>query len=407
MALEGSIKDFGLADIFQLIHLQKKTGILDVRSEANQTRVSFENGMVVTANRPDHEDSIRIGEILLKAGKISQWQLDEALFSQRNGKESIGNILVGMGAILKEDLVRALGKQVSEIVYGLFRLTQGRYAFESSAIEYDRDFYVPINTEFLLMEGVRRVDEWPLIEKMIPSLDLTFVKNEERAGLIKGVKEEDEIAEGFGEPNVSDGIYLTPVEMAVYESLDFKKTVRALSEENQLGDFEVSKALSRLLTSNLIKQAATIKNASPSPERKPGVEDKVSGLRSEKARQWIRGVMLFILILGAALQFPVSVARSPELSRFYRNLHIEKEIERLAYGIWVYTYENNKFPDSMKAFTEERKLQSSDPILDSEGRELEIVIVGDMNSFRLESLRNRSLHNMSYQTYNPIRRDLR
>ena len=32
MALEGSLKDFGLADIFQLIYVQKKTGTLKMKN---------------------------------------------------------------------------------------------------------------------------------------------------------------------------------------------------------------------------------------------------------------------------------------------------------------------------------------------------------------------------------------
>ena len=51
MALEGTIRDFGLADIFQLIGLQKKTGVLTVRGEAgNLVTVSFEKGTVVFAD---------------------------------------------------------------------------------------------------------------------------------------------------------------------------------------------------------------------------------------------------------------------------------------------------------------------------------------------------------------------
>ena len=52
MALEGTIKDFGLPDIFQLIGLQRKTGLLTLKNEKDQVTVSFENGMVVNAEPP-------------------------------------------------------------------------------------------------------------------------------------------------------------------------------------------------------------------------------------------------------------------------------------------------------------------------------------------------------------------
>ena len=50
MALEGSIKDFSLADIFQLIGIQRKTGILTMRHGDEEVKVSFLNGMVVHAD---------------------------------------------------------------------------------------------------------------------------------------------------------------------------------------------------------------------------------------------------------------------------------------------------------------------------------------------------------------------
>ena len=38
MALEGTIRDFGLPDIFQLIGLQKKTGLLTLKNEKEEMR---------------------------------------------------------------------------------------------------------------------------------------------------------------------------------------------------------------------------------------------------------------------------------------------------------------------------------------------------------------------------------
>ena len=53
MALEGTLKDFSLADIFQLIGIQKKTGILTLKNEGDVVTVSFLNGSVVSADRYD------------------------------------------------------------------------------------------------------------------------------------------------------------------------------------------------------------------------------------------------------------------------------------------------------------------------------------------------------------------
>ena len=66
MALEGTIKDFGLPDIFQLIGLQRKTGILTLTSDTENITVTFENGMVVMADSSAKrlEDRIDRGDLL-------------------------------------------------------------------------------------------------------------------------------------------------------------------------------------------------------------------------------------------------------------------------------------------------------------------------------------------------------
>src|SRR2546422_1385496 len=50
-----------------------------------------------------------------------------------------------------------------------------RSNFEADIRPERQDFLVSINPESLLLEGARRVDEWSLIEKKIPSFDLIFV----------------------------------------------------------------------------------------------------------------------------------------------------------------------------------------------------------------------------------------
>ena len=60
---------------------------------------------------------------------------------------------------------------MSQIVFRVFRWRDGRYQFNAAdAVDYDRENFVPMSADFILMEGIRMVDEWPIIEKKIPSL---------------------------------------------------------------------------------------------------------------------------------------------------------------------------------------------------------------------------------------------
>ena len=49
MALKGTLKDFSIADIFQLIGQQQKTGSLYITHEEQISHVMFDQGNVVIA----------------------------------------------------------------------------------------------------------------------------------------------------------------------------------------------------------------------------------------------------------------------------------------------------------------------------------------------------------------------
>ena len=175
MALEGTIKDFGLPDIFQLIGLQRKTGNLTLSNDKESVTVTFENGMVVMADSSARRLEDRLGNVLVKQGKVTRERLDDALGVQKQTLQRLGHILASGSAITTKDLRDALQVQISQIVFRVFRWRDGRYHFApADAVDYDRENFVPMSTDFILMEGIRMVDEWPIIEKKIPSFDMVF-----------------------------------------------------------------------------------------------------------------------------------------------------------------------------------------------------------------------------------------
>src|SRR5512138_1869954 len=119
MALEGTIRDFGLPDIFQLIGLQRKTGLLTLTNdkEGETVTVTFENGMVVMADSSARRLEDRLGNVLVKQGKVSKERLDEALAVQKQTLQRLGHILTGSEAITPHDLRDALSIQISQIVF--------------------------------------------------------------------------------------------------------------------------------------------------------------------------------------------------------------------------------------------------------------------------------------------------
>src|SRR5258706_6454439 len=175
MALKGTLKDFSLADIFQLIGIQRKTGVLTLKSEKEVVTVSFVEGNVVSADALHRRLEDRIGTVLVKSGRINENQLQEALRIQKSTLKRMGNILVESKFIDPEGLREALRIQISQMLYRLFRWHDGEYDFsQEEKVDYDKEYVVPMSAESILMEGARIIDEWPMIEKGIRSFNAVY-----------------------------------------------------------------------------------------------------------------------------------------------------------------------------------------------------------------------------------------
>lgn len=172
MALEGPLKEFHIQDVFQLLDLGRKSGVLRVTSELRQTAgtVSFERGGVVAATLG--RDPQPIGSRLVRMGRISADQLQRALTLQHSGdSRRLGDILVASGAIARRELDRQLKAQVEEAIFELLGWSEGYFRFEDGApCEAVVEAPVRIPTEGLLMEAARRSDEWSRIEATVPHL---------------------------------------------------------------------------------------------------------------------------------------------------------------------------------------------------------------------------------------------
>src|SRR5881409_2677384 len=275
MAIKGSLKEASLPDVLQLLALGQKTGCLSIADRSNFGYIYFEKGRICYASIVNRRD--RLGDIMVKHGKITQSQLEAAVHrqSKEHGKK-LGEILVGMGVITQADLERYMRVQIEESVFYLFTWTQGTFNFEADIRPERQDFLVSINPESLLLEGARRVDEWSLIEKKIPSFDLLFAVDRDRLAISEAT--------------------LTDTQQRLLPLLDGSRDVHQVIEDSGLGEFEVGKALYGLITAGFLHRAgrtpsaedAKITDARVEEHRNLGVAFYKTGMLDEAAREFRR-----------------------------------------------------------------------------------------------------------------------
>jgi hypothetical protein len=304
MALSGTLKDFALPDIFQLIGMQRKTGLLTLESERETVSVVFEQGMVVHADSTVRRLDDLLGNVLVRQGKIRKEILEEALAKQKVSMQRLGFILTSQGYIERADLTAALSEQVQQIVFRVFRWKSGNYHFDPAAdADYDRDNASPVSTDHILMEGIRRVDEWPIIEKRIPSLDFVFrpLVPQKQIKVVAGADEGGGLEAALDNLDSLDGdddqggdptseVVLNEQEAKIYKLVDGKRTVATIMEMTGLSDFDVCRTLFDFIDRNLVAPAGQEPTRS---RRQAGPRVEVQGASSQAV-----GLVGLVVVLG-------------------------------------------------------------------------------------------------------------
>lgn len=159
MSLEGRLEDLGLSDIFQIISLSKRSGVLTLIRKEGTGRLVFTQGQVIYATSDTRN---RLGYTLVKKGIVTNDDLEYSLRVQkgRGSMKPIGTLLLEMGAISQETLEKEIREHIILIVKDLLSWNTGSFHFElGPANEEEVVLRQGLNTEFLLLEGARLQDE--------------------------------------------------------------------------------------------------------------------------------------------------------------------------------------------------------------------------------------------------------
>jgi hypothetical protein len=343
MALRGTLRDFSLGEILQLIGFQRKTGILTIEAEADTVSISFLEGRVVDADSLRSNFENRLGNLLVRAGKIDRAVLEMTLEDQRRTRQRLGSLLVERQLISNDDLRLALRTQILNLIYRLFRWEDGRYHFsQSSTMSYDAANFTPVETENILMQAARMSDEWPQVESRVPSFEIVF-RRAPGAEDLRLVSEPD--------PSRPDALLVSESEARIWDLVDGRKTVGELVESIFQSDFETVKALSELARRELV---LPVEPSEPEAEEAPRASETAAEQPSTGGASWPVWAALAVL-LGVSLAMvrknPINVLfRWDEPSwpggGVRRSVEVAR-LQRIDRGIEVFYLTEGSYPDSL------------------------------------------------------------
>jgi predicted DNA-binding protein (UPF0251 family) len=368
VALQGTIGDFGLADIFQLIGMQRKSGILTLERKGESVRVRFVEGRVVGAENVGVKTEDLLGNVLVRTGRIAQSQLDEALALQRRTLQRLGYVLVEQAFLSEEALRNALQIQVEQIVYRLFRWREGDYQFDAQDhVEYDPNF-TPIGAETILMEGARMVDEWPIIERRIPSDDIVLRRTaaaEAIVGPVESIVDADisiDITTPEGARAPAE-VALSSEEREVLRLVDGTATVQEIAERLTFGEFDSYRILADLLTRSLVEKVEARVEQQATPDRN----------RAGRLATWtVTAVVFAAAAIGVATlphnrYAPWDVAVADGATERLRTFASRGRLERIERAVRLFFLDTGQIPDGIDLLVANGYLSARD-VLDPWGR---------------------------------------
>lgn len=257
MALEGSLRDFDLFSLFNMIKIQGKSGTLVLTRGQEFVKVYFDNGEIVGVDSNQVRMEDRVGSMLVRLGRLTGEELLEMIQRQRQTLKRMGVLLIESGKVSPHDLQDALSHQAMAILHRTFRWVSGDYRFDSIIpSDLDRDHFPAMPVDTVLMEAARVQDEWPEVERKLPSFDMPVARTPKAAALQLDIhKDLAGVLEGHGAsaPGTSG---LSHEEEMVLSYFDLPQSIEEIVQVSRYDELDTCKAILALMQKGLLEVTA-------------------------------------------------------------------------------------------------------------------------------------------------------
>ncbi|MBI5501138.1 MAG: response regulator [Deltaproteobacteria bacterium] len=238
-SFSGAIEALPIGEVFQMVALQNLTGVMEIEGPGLTARVFLSKGRIDLSRLDGGDGNFRLGKYIVQQDLASPQEIDRLAEQPDGSGAPLGERLIRLGLIGRDDLHQALQRQASDIFYEVLRWTQGVYRFRPKVQPAEAStaaLAIPVGG--LLMEGYRRVDEWRLIEREIRSFDEVY--------------QQDAAAIADLDPGA-----LATEETLVLDHVTGSAPVSEIVRSLRLDSFEVCRILFRLLSMKLIRRRKT------------------------------------------------------------------------------------------------------------------------------------------------------
>ena len=247
MKPEGSLAERDVPELVQVVHERRWTGALTLTHMGVGKSIQVQDGRLVFASSTSPDE--RLGELLLRRGKISLSQFTEAGTAVKPGKR-LGTVLVERGLLSPKELVKAVMDHTQEVIYGAFLWIEGHYRMQEGAASSEA-ITLKISTPEIILEGIRRIEAWSRIQRGVGGPQALYVRADRYDEALRG-------------------LVIPPDKSAILNKLEGTRSVDAICKDSTLASFEVCRTLWAYRVIGVVRRVDV-------PAPRPAAEDEGLG----------------------------------------------------------------------------------------------------------------------------------
>jgi len=334
-ALNGNLRDFGIAEVFQLIGQQRKTGVLEIAHDEGRFRLAIDAGSVVTASFGGAPEHAALAETLVRCGLLTRERAADLGRASAESARPFDKVAVERGDISRSDMEQIVGMLTHDVVFRVLRFKTGSFHFSARAIEHDRPPEALLAAEQILMDGLRMVDEWSTFAALVPSGDTVF----RRVGSFELYRQK-----------TRDSREASERAERVFQMIDGRIPARRIIDLSRLGTFEGTRTLAALHECRAIEVVADAPAAKAAPIGSRFGPAVGSALRSASL-----GAAALAVLAACAFASGRSFIAPPAPHGAAIESHVigraaaDFEARRLRHAIEAHRYRHGSWPDSLDA----------------------------------------------------------
>ena len=234
-ALAGDLAVLPIAEILQLLAMQRQTGLVRINSSRLVAHVTLDAGSVALARIEGGKEDHRFGRHAVDAGLVTKEALANLAAVGFPPGTRIGQALVERKLMETSGVRTVLERQATEAVFELVRWTTGTFVFITGPLAPEAaDAGLGLAVSGLLLDAYRRVDEWRVMEPTI---------------------QWDQVVVADAARERENAARLTPAELKVLAVADGLRNVSAIVEACGVPKFDAVRAVYQLLRSHVLRGA--------------------------------------------------------------------------------------------------------------------------------------------------------